>query len=351
MTRICIVGAGAVGGYVGAHMAKAGLEPILVDAWPEHVEAMRKRGLSVTGMNGAGSVEARVRALHLSDVPQLVREPPIDIAFIAVKSYDTAWATQLILPYLAPAGCLVSLQNSINEPAIAAIAGWGRVLGCSVSALAAELVEPGRIVRNSPLGDAKKPGMRIGEVHGLVTPRANLIGELLAHSDTCKVTTNLWGERWSKLTINAMRNGPCAFTGMTGKQRDTDDRARNLSIRLGSSCVRVGRALGFALEHVGGLDLDLLALAEGDAAALDAITGMIMEVANSRSDAQMPSMGQDIRKGRRTETEDINGLVARRGQEVGIDVTLHRRVNEAIRRIERGELRASPNLLPGILAP
>jgi 2-dehydropantoate 2-reductase len=108
--------------------------------------------------------------------------------------------------------------------------------------------------------------------------------------------------------------------------------------------------MGLELEPVGGLDLDLLARAEEDTAALDAITAMIMEVANSRSDAQRPSMGQDILKGRRTETDDINGLVARRGQEVGVDASLHQRVNEAIKRIERGELQASPALLPAILA-
>lgn len=349
MTRVCIVGAGAVGGYVGAHLTKAGVDTTFVDAWPEHVQAMRSHGVSVTGMNGAGSVQTAVRALHIGDVSQLVREAPIDVAFIAVKAYDTRWATHLILPYLAPNGCLVSLQNGINEDVIAGIAGWGRTLGCSVSALAAELVEPGRIVRNSPLGDEKKWGMRIGEAHGRITPRAEMIAGLLSHGDSCKVTQNLWGERWSKLTINAMRNGVCALTGMTGKQRDLDDTARNLSIRLGSSCVRVGKALGLALEPVGGLDLDLLARAEDDPAALDAITGMIMEVANSRSDAQRPSMGQDIRKGRRTETDDINGLVARRGDEVGIDVTYHRRVNETIRRIERGEIAPSPDLLRDIV--
>jgi len=286
MTRVCIVGAGAVGGYVGAHMTKAGVDAILVDGWPEHVQAMRQTGLVVTGMDGAGSVQTPVRALHIGDVPQLVREPPIDVAFIAVKSYDTRWATQLIQPYLAPAGCIVSLQNGINEDAIAGIAGWGRTLGCSVSALAAELVAPGRIVRNSPLGDEKKPGMRIGEVHGRITPRLERIASLLAHGDTCKATTNLWGERWSKLTINAMRNGVCALTGMTGKQRDTDDVARNLSIRLGSSCIRVGGALGLALEPVGGLDLELLARADIDPDALAAITRMIMEVANSVPEGQ-----------------------------------------------------------------
>ncbi|SCK19293.1 2-dehydropantoate 2-reductase [Variovorax sp. HW608] len=349
MTRVCFVGAGAVGGYLGAHMSKADVDVTLVDAWPEHVDAMRRKGLTVRGMNGAGSIETPVRALHVSDVPQLVREKPFDVAFIAVKSYDTEWATQLVLPYLSPTGCVVSLQNGINEETIASIAGWSRTLGCSVSALAAELVEPGLIVRNSPLGDEKKAGLRVGELHGQDTPRARLISGLLAHGDTCKVTSNLWGERWSKLTINAMRNGVCALTGMTGKQRDTNEVSRELTVRLGSSCIRVGRALGLALEPVGGLDLELLARADEDAAAHETITRMIMEVANSRSDAQRPSMGQDILKGRRTETEYINGLVARRGEEVGVDVRIHRRVNEVIKRIEKGELSPSPALLAEIV--
>jgi 2-dehydropantoate 2-reductase len=349
MARIGIVGAGAVGGYVGAHMAHAGADVVLVEAWAEHVQAMRHDGLHVQGMGQAGSVHARVRVLHVHEVQQLVREPALDIVFIAVKSYDTAWATHLMAPYLAPSGCVVSLQNSINEPAIAAIVGWPRTLGVSVSALAAELVAPGRIVRHSPLGDAHKPGMRVGEAHGQVTPRAERIAALLAPGDTCKVTSNLWGERWSKLTINAMRNGPCAFTAMTGRERDTHDVARTLSIRLGSSAVRVGRALGLALEPVGGLDLELLARAQDDAQALQALTQQIMAVATARSDAQRPSMGQDVLKGRRTETQDINGLVARRGEEVGVDVTLHRRVNALIGRVERGELAPGPHLLAGIL--
>jgi 2-dehydropantoate 2-reductase len=100
---------------------------------------------------------------------------------------------------------------------------------------------------------------------------------------------------------------------------------------------------------VGGLDLELLARAQDDAHALQALTQQIMAVATARSDAQRPSMGQDVLKGRRTETQDINGLVARRGEEVGVDVTLHRRVNALIGRVERGELAPGPHLLAGIL--
>jgi 2-dehydropantoate 2-reductase len=182
-----------------------------------------------------------------------------------------------------------------------------------------------------------------------VTPRARLVCELLKHGDSVKVTSNLWGERWSKLTINAMRNGVCALTGLTGKQRDLDDAARDLSIRLGSSCTRVGHAMGLALEPVGGLDLDLLARADSDEDARQAITQMIMDVAHSRTDAQRPSMGQDLIKGRRTETEHINGLVARRGEAVGVDVRYHRRVNDFIKRIEVGEVKASPGLLAQVM--
>jgi 2-dehydropantoate 2-reductase len=343
--RIAIVGAGAIGGYVGAHMTKAGLDVVLIDAWPAHVEAMRERGMEVVAMQPEAEVHVPVRALHLCDVPQLIRERPFDVALIAVKSYDTEWATALILPYLAPDGCLVSLQNSINEDRIAAVAGWGRTLGCSLSTLAAELVAPGRISRNSPLGTAGKVGLRVGEAHGRVTPRARAVAEALSHADTAGVTTNLWGERWSKLTINAMRNGVSALTGMTGKQRDTDPRARDLTIRLGSSCVRVGLAMGLSLEPVSGLDLSLLARVGEDPDALRQITDLIVAMAHTRNDEQRPSMGQDILKGRRTETEWINGLVARRGEEYGVDASIHARVNAVVKRVERGEVAPSPALL------
>lgn len=341
MNRICIVGAGAVGAYVGAHAARAGVDMTLIDPWPENVKAIRERGVAVRDLVQSLEVRVPVRVLHVCDVPQLIREAPFDIAFIAVKSYDTVWATHLIAPYLAPTGVVVSLQNGINEDRIAAVVGWNRTLGCAISALAAELVAPGCVVRTSPLGDDVKIGMRVGETSGCITPRAQRVCDVLAPADSCKATTNLWGERWSKLTINAMRNGLCAATGMTGRERDTHEVSLELSIRLGSSCVRVGRALGLQLEPVGGLDLDLLERADQDASANRALKKMATDVAMSRSDTQRPSMGQDIQKGRRTEVDDINGLVAQRGEEVGVDVRLHRELCSVIRRIETGELKPS----------
>ncbi len=98
------------------------------------------------------------------------------------------------------------------------------------------------------------------------------------------MTTNLWGNRWSKLVINSMRNGVSAATGLSGKQRDSDESVRWLTIRLGSQAVRIGEAMGLALENVG-LDFDALARAgEGDKAALEAISAQILEVVGKRAE-------------------------------------------------------------------
>src|SRR5207237_1874530 len=126
--KIAIVGAGAVGGDDGAHMAQAGEDVTFIDPWPEHVEHMRKHGLRVTHAKDVAEFSVPVRALHVTDLQQLSREAPVDIAFVCMKSYDTAWATMMIAQYLAPDGFVVSLQNCMNAETIAGIVGWGKKL-------------------------------------------------------------------------------------------------------------------------------------------------------------------------------------------------------------------------------
>src|SRR4051794_28175746 len=127
--RIAFIGAGAVGGYVGGHLAGNGHDVTLIDPWPEHVEAIRSRGLELYGVTPEERRTVQAKTMHLTEVQGLAKEKPIDIAFVSVKSYDTEWATMLIRPYLAPEGFVVSLQNCINEERIAGIVGWGKTLG------------------------------------------------------------------------------------------------------------------------------------------------------------------------------------------------------------------------------
>lgn len=347
--RIVVVGAGAIGGYAGGHMTRAGHDVTLIDPWPEHVEYMRNHGLQLSGMTPQETHSIKVNALHITDVQRFCRERPVDIAFICVKSYDTEWAAQLIKPYLAPDGYVVSLQNCINEERIAAIVGWGRTLGCIASLISSELYAPGRVKRTVAMGGERHTVFRVGETHGRITPRAEEVAQLLRAIDSAKTTTNLWGERWSKLVINSMRNGLSAATGLTGNQRDGAEGPRWLSIRLGSEAVRVGQALGYPLERMLGMEPETLARAgEGNKDALVEIVDILTENAKKRSDEQRPSMAQDMAKGRRTETDFINGYVAARGQEIGVAAATHAKMNEIVKRVERGELAASPEVIAGL---
>ena len=346
--RIAYVGVGAVGGYVAGHLTRAGHDVTLIDPWPEHVEHMRRHGIELTGLTAAERHTLPVNALHITDVQRLVKEKQVDIAFLSVKSYDTEWAVQLIRPYLAPDGFVVSLQNCINEERVAQHVGWGRTVGCIASLIAVELYAPGRIKRTVPLGGDRHTVFRVGEPHGRVTRRVEEVAEMLRAVDSAKVTTNLWGERWSKLVINSMRNGLSAATGLFGNQRDTQEGPRWVSIRLGSEAVKVGQALGFQLEKMLGMEPEVLARAgEGHKDALTEITNVLMDGAKRRADDQRPSMAQDIDKGRRTETDFINGYVAARGVEIGVPAPTHALMNEAVRRVERGEVKPSPDLIAG----
>ena len=127
--KLAVLGAGAIGGVIGAYLTRAGSDITLIDIWPAHVEEMKRSGLKVTAPEGEFTV--KVKALHLADVCSLHEQ--FDVVLLSVKSYDSVWAAQFILPYLKPAGILVSAQNGINEDCLAPIVGYTRTVGCVVT--------------------------------------------------------------------------------------------------------------------------------------------------------------------------------------------------------------------------
>src|ERR1700720_4039836 len=341
--RIAVIGAGAIGGYTGGHLAHNGFDVTLIDPWPEHIEAIRKDGLAIEGVSQEEYVCAKPKTMHLTELQQLAKEQPIDIAMVSVKSYDTEWATLLIGQYLAPDGYVVSLQNCMNEERIARIVGWDKTVGVIPALLGAELYAAGRVRRTAAKGASPYEVYRVGEVHGRITKRIEELAEMIRTIDSVKATTNLWGERWSKLCVNGMANGVAAATGMSGNDMNRDDKIRRLSIRLAGEGVRVGQALGYQLEHILMHEPEVIArAAEGDAAALDEIETAILAPlqSNTRSELARPSMGQDMLKGRRTEIDFINGIIVERGREMGRPAPTHEKLIAAVKRVELGQ--ASP---------
>jgi 2-dehydropantoate 2-reductase len=327
-------------------MARVGHDVTLIDPWPEHIESIKHNGIHLSGTQGEHTV--RVKALHLHEVQNLHKQP-VDIAFICTKSYDTEWATMMIKQYLAPTGFVVSLQNSINEERIASIVGWGKTVGCIASTIGVDAYKAGHVMRTQQPGGSTYTIFRVGEVHGRITPRIEEVAEMLRTIDSVKVTTNLWGERWTKLTMNSMGNGISACTGLNSKGMTELEAPRRLSIRLGGEAIRVGQALGYELESIRGMPHEKwIRAGEGDPAALEEVEGVMLAGMKRMTDEGRPSTGQDMLKGRRTEIEFINGLVAAKGQEVGIPAPTHAALVQVVQRVERGEIDASPDNIQGI---
>lgn len=351
--RIAVVGVGALGGYVGGYLAQNGHDVTLIDMWPENIEAIRSRGLMLDGVTPEEKFTVtKAKTMHITELQDLSRQKPIDIAFVAVKSYDTEWATAMIRQYLSPDGFVVSLQNCLNEERIAGVVGWGKTVGMVASLISVDMYEPATIRRTVAKGGDKHTVFRVGEVHGRITRRVEELREMVGMIDSAKTTTNLWGERWSKLCQNGMKNGVSAATGLTGTDCDRNDAIRRFSIQLGGEAVRVGQALGYHIEKIGKLEPETLARAsENDKAALDEIEAILRPGSNTnpnpRADIQRPSMAQDIRKGRRTEIEFMNGYIAERGDTIGVKAPTHKKLTDIVKKVERQEIKAAPALLGG----
>jgi len=335
--RIGFIGAGAAGSFVGGMLSRSGANVTLIDAWPEHIMAIKERGLRVSGTHGEFTV--RPRALHVNEAHKLARDP-LDIAFISAKAYDTEWTAALVKDYLRPQALVISLQNGFNEVRIRQILRDRVVLGCIASTLGAEILGAGHVTRACPPGGRDYTVFRIGEPDGGHRSHVESIVRLMNEVDTTAPTDNLYGERWSKLVANAMVNPLAAITGLRDRAMNANAEVRNLSMQLAMEGVSVGKAAGYALVPVFGIPSGRWLAAVGGAglAEIDRDMGKFSSRATDDSRSSTPL---DIELGRRTELEFFNGLIISKGRELGIPTPVNESTMEIARLIEAGELAPS----------
>jgi 2-dehydropantoate 2-reductase len=325
---------------VGGLLTRAGHDVTLIDQWPEHVEAMKKHGLRLSGTCGDHVV--RVKALHLHEAQSV--SMPFDAVFISVKSYDTEWATHLGVAYLKkPDGMVVDFQNGINDERVAAIAGTERTLGCVIT-ISAGLYEPGHATRN----DTSALGFKIGEHNGAETRRARDLVTLMNDVAPAKLTRNLWGERWSKLTVNCMVNPLAGLSGLGSGEVRIAMPSRRIAVHVAAEAILVGRASGYEVEPIAGVVAQRF---------VDAAQGLgLAEVENdlaTEAKKRMggrPSMLQDVMKRRRTEIEYLNGYVVERGRRVGVKTPVNEAVVAAVLSHGVGGITPDPKNLDPIVA-
>lgn len=317
--RIGIIGTGGIGGVVGGMLARAGHDVTLIDQWSEHIDAIKRDGLVVS----APSYEHRTRpkAIQISELQGV--GDPFDLVFIAVKLYDTGWATVLMRGYATPDAPFVVFQNGVSDEQVAGIVGRERTLGAVIT-IGGVCNEPGTVVRT----DQRTSGFKIGEMDGRDTPRAREIAAIVNDVEGTEVTTNLAGERWSKLMINCMSNGVAGLTGYKSAEVRSVPEPRRVGIQLGAETVRVATALGLTLEPLLGLQPEAIAEA-ADGRGIEEVESTLLE-ASRHSGAGMPSLLQDVLKGRRTEIEYLNGYVSEQGRKVGVPTPFSDRIVELV---------------------
>ena len=332
-----------MGSYVGAFLAREGEDVTFVDMWPEHVEAMQKQGLRASGSQGDFTVP--VRAIHITDA-QGIREP-FDYAIISVKSYDTEWATHFIKRYVRPEGFFISLQNCWNDPMIGSIVGNGREVGCIASHIEVALWEPGHVIRGGAVGrDSGHHVFRVGEQDGRITPRVENVARLLNFIDGAYATSNLWGERWAKLCQNSMGNAISAISGLGSQDMAQDPRCRLIRIHLAKEGAKVGLAMRLNVVDMDSHPATMWA----DADRGDVFEELDDHLSNRGGRSNwLASMAQDVKKGRRSEIDHMNGLVSAKGREVSVLTPFNDAIIDAMHGIDDGSLVPGPSNVDRIL--
>ncbi len=186
--QLTIVGVGAIGGTIGAHMLRAGHEVLLCDADEEHVAAINRRGLTIEGPVENFTVPAR--AVTPRDLPGRLEH-----VAVAVKSHHTKSAAELVGPRLGKEGYLVSFQNGLTQKTLAEAVGWERLIVSFVN-FGADVMAPGRILQGN-IGT-----FRVGEPRGgRITERVRELAQALPYAEP---TENIMGYLWGKEAYGAM---------------------------------------------------------------------------------------------------------------------------------------------------
>ena len=299
--RVAVVGAGAVGCYYGGMLARAGVAVTLIGR-PAHVDAMARDGLRLT----TAAFDERVAVQASTDVAAVAAA---GLVLVCVKSTDTDATAAELAPHLAPGACVLSLQNGVDNAArLQAIVG--RPVAPAVVYVASEMGGPGH-VRHMGRGELVIPS-DIGADGGSFTS-ADLVALFARAGVPVELSGNVIGALWSKLVLNCGYNAMSAITDIPyGRLVQLPGVARTIrSVVL--ECLAVADALRITIPG------DVFAAVERIAATMP---------------YQVSSTCQDLRRGKPSEIDHLNGLVANEGDRLGIATPVNRALHALVKAIE-----------------
>jgi len=318
---IVIWGAGAIGGTIGAYLVRAGVDVLFVDQAKDHVDAINQTGLAIAGPIENFSVPARA-------VTPNSLQGTYPVIWLCTKAQHTTDAVRAIAPHLAPGGHVLSLQNGLNELAIADVVGREATLGAFIN-FGADYLGPGQILYGG------RGAVIVGELDGAETERLAETHRLLSLFDDAAITTpDIWGYLWGKLGYGAL----LFATGLTDDSiADVlDMRAyRPVLTALACEMTTLADAQGVVPRGFNGYDP---AAFRGGAVTADVDASFNAMVAHNRKSAKSHSgIWRDlaVRK-RKTEVDPQLTRPIAVAEEAGLEMPLTRKLVMLIQDIEEG---------------
>jgi 2-dehydropantoate 2-reductase len=320
---ILIVGCGAVGGYLAAHLQALGQEILLLEPWAANREAIAAHGLRVEEPDGERT--ARAPVFH---TPAEVAGRPLGLVILCSKLFEAMPMVAALEAKAQHRGPYLATLNGLADVRIGAMVGPERVMGCIVTGFFGELVAPGLVRRHR----RREPGgphplFRLCEVAGPPGERVRTFVALLGRIDAAEVVADLPRARWTKLVFNAMTSALAAVHQRPTRELFLDPALRVEMIELGLEAVRVATLMVTEIEDVCGVPGALWhAAANGEPTARAALDQALARYGEGISPTARSGMAQDLERGRPTEVDLLNGAVVEEAEARGLTAPANRAV-------------------------
>ena len=292
--KIAVMGAGAVGCYYGGLLARAGHEVTLIGR-PGHVEAIRRTGLRLQ----TADLDLHV-PLAASTEPDAVRDA--DIVLCCVKTSDTALAAAAMAPFLRPDAVIVSLQNGIENPELLRVV------------LPHEVIPAAVYVATAMAGDGHVRHHGGGQLVIGQSPGSEAIAAMLSEAGIpVDVSDNIEGVQWSKLVINCAYNALSAITGLPYAKLVQQPGIEQVLQDVVEECLTVATRAGITLA--------------GD------VHAGVQRIPHTMPE-QTSSTAQDLKRGRPTEIDWLNGYIVRKGRKLGVPTPVNHTLHTLVKALE-----------------
>ncbi len=332
--KTLIVGIGALGGLIAVRLRAAGLPVWLATRDAEQAARLRAAGLRVTGMGGAVTVQATA----IAPLDAYGADDKFELVLLATKAHDAIEAAPRLSILLGPNATLLPIQNG-GVPQMLAERLGNCVLG-GLSNLGATMEAPG-------IYEQRNAGhLLIGELAGGESARTERVHRWLERAVEVRATGNLKGAVWSKLLVNCSVTTIGAIAGGTMREYMASPSGSELFNRTYDEALKMALATGAQPETM--LVEPIPPGWRADGIAGEGRGAWIAKILTAYGDVT-PSMLQDIRRGRRTEIEFINGYVVKMARQFGLDAPMNAAIVETVLTITSGRLAPNPALLAQVL--